>query len=475
MAFRLDDWAVGCRSPFLAPRAHEAEHRPKETASEWSKRAFWVGAKIGLDTCDIQMLPNVRGGRHRWKNCRSVRASVKWGECVVSQSIYRYAITFARAFRAACEAMYREGGNSVSGFKAEAAHSDEHERTMAIADVAMGQIRALQLPATPRSYEIWYAYATGHYPTLNLFINDLLAHRVPLSDADIDQIGTRFVSPNDTKDRIDTVGACVANEIGRVAATIHSTISLAGAHSEDLVHVDGTLSAIKNRDTLRAVVERLEQLANRMQDGHRKLEAQFDTSKSQIKQLRVEMRNIAVASLTDPVTGLANRKLLERSLQKAIAAAVESGKPLSVVIGGIDHFKRFNDSWGHVIGDQVLQLVAQTLKNNVRPEDTVARYGGEQFAVVLPDATLKAAYAMADHVRHLIMSREIVKRSTDQDLGRVTVSFGVVSARAYDTINTLVARADTCLYAAKCNGRNRVIDETDPQFLDTRFKAAIVG
>jgi diguanylate cyclase len=346
---------------------------------------------------------------------------------------------------------------------------------MAVADAAMSQIRALQLPATPRNYEIWYAYATGHYPTLNLIINDLLARRIALGDADIDQLGARFVSPSDIKDRIDTVGSRVANEITQVVATIDSTIGAAGACTEDLAQVDDTLSAIRNRDALRAVVERMVRTANRMQDDQRKLEAQFDTSKSQINQLRVEMQKVMVASLTDPLTGLANRKSLQQSLQKAMTAAAESGEPIAVVMGDIDHFKRFNDCWGHLIGDQVLRLVAKTLKNNVRAQDIVARYGGEEFAVVLPNAPLTAAYAVADNVRRMIMSREIVNRSTGQDMGRVTVSFGVASGQAYDTIDTLVARADACLYAAKCNGRNRVIGESDPQFAGTRFETAMIA
>jgi len=95
--------------------------------------------------------------------------------------------------------------------------------------------------------------------------------------------------------------------------------------------------------------------------------------------------------------------------------------------------------------------------------------------VVVVTAQQKAAYAVADNVRRMIMSREIVNRSTGQDMGRVTVSFGVASAQAYDTIDSLVARADACLYAAKCNGRNRVIGESDPQFAGTRFENVIVA
>lgn len=357
----------------------------------------------------------------------------------------------------------------------EATASDEDKRTMAVADATLAKIRELRLPATPRNYEVFYAYTTGHYPTLKLIINDLLARRVVLSDSDIDQIGARFVSRSDINDQIYAIGSCVKNEISQVEFTIDSTIGLTSACSADLAQVDDTLSTIRDRDALSPVVEGMTRIVKRMKDGQNKLVAQIDTSKSQIDHLRAETRKVLVASLTDPLTELADWKLLQKSLQSAMAAAIENGKPFSVVLADIDHFERFNNSWGSVIGDRVLRLVAQTIKNNARDEDIVARYGGDKFAVVLPDAPLKAAFAVADHARQTVMSRNMANRSTGQDLGRITVSFGVASAQAHDTINSLIARAEACIYVAKCNGRNRVIDESDPQILDARLNTSIVA
>ena len=135
----------------------------------------------------------------------------------------------------------------------------------------------------------------------------------------------------------------------------------------------------------------------------------------------------------------------------------------------IDHFKTFNDTFGHLTGDQVLRLVALSVKQNVKGQDIAARYGGEEFAVVLPSTALRAAITVADHIRRAVMTKELMKRSTGEHLGRVTISIGVATLPARTTPSqSLIERADTCLYAAKRNGRNRVICETDPEVVAGR-------
>jgi diguanylate cyclase len=104
-----------------------------------------------------------------------------------------------------------------------------------------------------------------------------------------------------------------------------------------------------------------------------------------------------------------------------------------------------------------------SVKNNVKGKDTAARYGGEEFAVVLPNTVLRAATTVADHIRREVMSKELMKRSTGEKLGHVTISIGVATVRNGDTPQSLIERADACLYAAKRNGRNRVVCETDPE------------
>jgi diguanylate cyclase len=351
--------------------------------------------------------------------------------------------------------------------------ADEHERTMAFAEIALGQLKALRQPATPRNYEIWYTYATGYSPSLNQTVNETLARSGTLADADLEQIYANFISPTRLTDKIDTVGARVMDEINQVMAMMDAASGSASNYSESLADVSSRLSSTKDRDGIRAIVESLVQTATEMKKDNHKLEQRLSQSKQEINQLQENLEVVRNESLTDPLTGLANRKYFDMSLAEALEATAERSEPLSLVMTDIDHFKSFNDTWGHLTGDQVLRLVAMSVKQNVKGQDIAARYGGEEFALVLPNTVLRSAITVADHIRRAVMSKELMKRSTGQNLGRVTISLGVATARKGDTMQSLIARADACLYAAKRNGRNRVISETDPELAQGASEAQV--
>ena len=163
----------------------------------------------------------------------------------------------------------------------------------------------------------------------------------------------------------------------------------------------------------------------------------------------------------DQLTGIGNRRHFDRSLEKSVADHKHVKQPLCLILADIDHFKTFNDQWGHQTGDQVLRLVALAIKNSVKVTDNACRYGGEEFAVILPDTSLAQAYNVAERIRITVSRRDVVKRSTGQNLGKITVSAGIAVMTADDTQQSLVHRADLCLYAAKNSGRNKVTTERD--------------
>jgi diguanylate cyclase len=346
--------------------------------------------------------------------------------------------------------------------------ADEHERTMAFADIALGQIRALRQPASPRHFEIWYTYATGYNPSLNQMINETLARNGTLTEADIDQIYDTYISANRFTDRIDHVGTQVMGEIEQVMAMIGAAAGTASSYTENLATVTQKLGGAADDASVRAIVESLVQATKEVQQNNRALEERLSASKKEINQLQENLEVVRNESLTDPLTQLANRKFFDDALAKAISEAGKSGEQLSLLMTDVDHFKRFNDTFGHLTGDQVLRLVAMSVKQNVKGQDTAARYGGEEFAVVLPNTPLRSAITVADHIRRAVMTKELMKRSTGEHLGRVTVSIGAATLRPGDTPQTLIERADTCLYAAKRCGRNRVISEADPEVSATQ-------
>lgn len=325
---------------------------------------------------------------------------------------------------------------------------EDYERAMAFADIALGQMKALRQNATPRNYEIWYAYASGYHPALNQQINAILKAKGSISEADLVQIYEKHLSPSRLTERIDQVGVQVKGEIDQVMAMIEAALGSATSYTESLAGATEKLGQSKDRDGVRAIIESLVQTTRTMEISNRQLEERLSASKQEINELQENLEAVCTESLTDPLTQLANRKFFDITLEKAIAEAFERNESLSLMLTDIDHFKAFNDNFGHLTGDQVLRLVAMAVRHNVKGKDTAARYGGEEFAVILPNTVLRAAVTVAEHIRRAVMAKELMKRSTGEQLGRITISIGVATVRAGDTGQSLIERADTCLYAA---------------------------
>lgn len=341
---------------------------------------------------------------------------------------------------------------------------DEHERTLAFAEVALGQIKSLRQTAVPRNYEIWYVYATGYNPPLNKVINETLARNGTLTEGDLEQLYEFYLSQIRTSDRIDKVGARVIGEIDDVMGLITDALGISATYEESLSGATEKLEITDSRDQLRPIVELLVASTREMRETNKALEDRLQLSKAEISNLQQSLDAIRAESLTDPLTGLGNRKYFDRSIERAVEDALVSGEPLSLLMFDIDHFKSFNDFDGHLTGDQVLRLVALSMKQTIKGQDITARYGGEEFAVVLPGTGLRQALTVADHIRRAVMAKELKKKSTGEILGRVTISVGVSILKSSDDTDSLIERADACLYAAKRNGRNRVICEVDPEY-----------
>src|SRR2546421_9195076 len=268
--------------------------------------------------------------------------------------------------------------NEMSG------QSDEYERSLAFSEIALGQIKALRQPAYPRNYEVWYAYATGYNPILNQTINEPIPRSGTLPSADIDQIYESYLSPARLTDRIENVGGQIVDEIEQVMAMIDAAVGSASQYTESLANATQDLGAAKDREGLRVIVETLVRATRDMEENNGRLENSLKASKQEINQLQVNLEAVRNESLTDPLTSLANRKYFDSALDKSITQSVLSGEPMALLLADIDHFKAFNDTFGHLTGDQVLRLVAMALKQNVKGQDIAARYGGEELVINLP-------------------------------------------------------------------------------------------
>ncbi|MFD2649847.1 GGDEF domain-containing protein [Devosia albogilva] len=336
----------------------------------------------------------------------------------------------------------------------------EFERALGYASAALDFLKRSGIPPHPPFFELLYTYAAGVNPSLNARINALVRAGTTPTRGLMESLYSEFMKA-DASDRISDVSERMHQRIEAVHVAIDSAMLSANAYSGSLQVASGDLEHDMSATAMKMLAETLLTETRRMQDNNRQLEAQLEASRQDIEALQRDMDDVRRESLLDPLTKIANRKSFDEGLAAALEDAALTGQPLCLIFADIDNFKLFNDTYGHQTGDQVLRLVAMTIKSNIKGKDLAARYGGEEFAAILPCTDLKGATAAAENIREAVQSKDLVKRSTNEKLGRITASFGVAAHTRGDTATSLIERADKCLYAAKHAGRNRVVNESE--------------
>ena len=350
----------------------------------------------------------------------------------------------------------------------------EFRRALGYANSAIDLLKRGQIPPYPQFYELLYTYATGVNPSLNQRINQIFRDGTATAEL-AERLYNEFLKSQDANERISSVSERMATRIEAVHDAIDTAMATANSYSGTLQAASGDLGQEMSEPELRAMAQRLLGETRRMQDANVQLEQKLEASRDDIAGLQRDLDEVRRESMLDPLTKIFNRKSFDEGMLKSFADAGENGKPLCLMLLDIDHFKRFNDTWGHQTGDQVLRLVAMTLKSNIKGKDMAARYGGEEFAAILPETDLEGAMIVADNIRKAVQAKELLKRSTNEKLGRITASFGVAAYKPGDSPSSLIERADRCLYAAKNGGRNRVFSEIELEKADELATSAAVA
>jgi diguanylate cyclase len=352
---------------------------------------------------------------------------------------------------------------------------EEFQRTIGYGEAALGQLRRNETPAYPRNYELWYTYCAGFNHALNKAVNDILRIRGHIDPEEITAIYSQYLAPSRLGDRIEEVGGRIAREIGDVVEAMEVTIAANANYCESLSGATTRLSDTTDIKRIGTIVQELITATRATEATNRNLEAQLAESKHQINELQESLDAIRFESLTDELTTLANRKHFDQSIERAVVQASDATEPFSLLITDIDNFKAFNDTYGHQTGDQVLRLVGLAVKQNVKGHDIACRYGGEEFSIILPRTSLDNAKLIAEQIRIAVMSKELVKRSTGENLGFITISIGISTFRPNDSVGSVIERADAALYLAKRTGRNRICTERDLDITHGRRKAGRVA
>ena len=333
------------------------------------------------------------------------------------------------------------------------------EKAHSLAKQAIRLMEEHRVPPNPENYSIWFRYASRAVGQLNRVIDVLISNKQTFDEATNGDLVRLFLL-SDAQKVPDTVLSVLDEARGLLSRAIADQRS----HVERLEGVSGDPEQSDPKLLLDTLVGELLKATSRASS----LERSLGQTCGELEQIKIKLAQADQQARIDPLTGLANRRGLEEGLRSAQLTAMSEGQPLSIVMIDVDHFKRFNDAYGHQTGDQVLKLTATVFKGQLRDIDLSGRYGGEEMMGVLTGADLDMARGIAERIRIKVAARKLSRRSTGEDLGRITVSIGVAEFRPGEAMSALVERADRALYAAKSDGRNRTATELD---VDGKFAA----
>jgi diguanylate cyclase len=309
-----------------------------------------------------------------------------------------------------------------------------------------------QIAPNPVQYALWYTYSQGSSPELNKRLDKVVADfEVFPPDTALKLFRQHIIHGELEEARAGQQK--VIQLVDDIEGDVSLSIEGSEAYKESLIF---GLEALRDpeSDNLPQVLNELHESTQQMHDQQANFLYRLRAAQAQVQDLRIQLDRAHMAATLDHLTKIFNRNAFTLLLQKALKTDYRG---LALVMMDIDHFKGFNDQYGHPLGDRVLQHVGQLLRELIPPRAMAARYGGEEFCVIMCDChDLPTAHAFAERLRLKVQALQVKMRSTDKVLDSITASFGIALAQAGDDPEGLLIRADEQLYKAKHNGRNQV-------------------
>lgn len=314
------------------------------------------------------------------------------------------------------------------------------------------------VPPTPDNFSVWFYYVMGGSLTLKKTVDILIANKRKFDSAINRDLYLTYVNPHSS-----TSGDFPEQLHGVIASAQEFLATAISDNREQMENLGEVKSECQTAVDPRPIIEKLVKELSTATTRSSALEANFLQTTKDLDQIKDSLKEAEQHSNTDALTGLANRRSLDAFLRAEQITAMEAGTPLSILLIDIDHFKQFNDGFGHQVGDQVIRLVAKVVQENVRECDLAARYGGEELMAILPGAALDTCFEVAERIRRRICEARLTRRATGEEISSVTVSIGVAQFRMAESADGMIERCDRALYQAKRAGRNRTIKEAEEE------------
>jgi len=332
---------------------------------------------------------------------------------------------------------------------------------------AMAIMTQRKVPLTPENYHVWYEYLAGVNEGLTEDINRIVSSGKPFTTHMNKHLYVKhFATEHDAarqkeKDALEQIHNETQKVLKSILDDVLNTHGLASEYGTKLEAYSEELNQAGTLSQMQGIIGNVIKDTAHMAASSQRLEEKLHVVSSQAENLSQELKKTQKEALLDALTGLHNRRAFDRKIGELCTQYKDNGVSFSAIMLDIDYFKRFNDTYGHKVGDAVLQAVAAILRESLRVGDYPARYGGEEFVVLLRTDSLAQAGRVAEEIRTRMADKRFRLAKSRKTIGQITVSLGIAKATPEDTPHTVIERADKALYLAKNSGRNNTKSEKD--------------
>ncbi len=345
-------------------------------------------------------------------------------------------------------------------------YEDSIEQSSEYLRLALSHMGRFQIPFDPANYSVWYEYVSGKNEKLRVVIDDVLARSQCVTPEQNISLYEKYIAI-DRKLIVDKIRGELRAILERILVHISDAGGQVKSFGEVIERYSQDLKEDLDVEAVSKVVEGILSETRAIVQSGQQIKERLQATTNEVELLNKDLEQIKEQATTDLLTGIKNRRYLAAAFHEEAKQADDTDGELCIIFADIDHFKNINDTYGHLVGDKVLRITAEVLKECVKGKDLVVRYGGEEFVILLPDTPLKGAVILAEKICNYFKNLNWKRKDTNQFIGPVYLSFGVARYRTGEFMESIIQRADKALYKSKQDGRCRVTCETD---LEPEFK-----
>jgi diguanylate cyclase len=317
---------------------------------------------------------------------------------------------------------------------------------------ALPLINKFKTPVNPVNYAVWYEYVSGKNQALRDEIDQRLSCNAPITAQITQSLYEKYVL-FDMPERLETANNGIKLVVDNTLTNINKAGSTASECAAELTDTQAILDNCSDIDTLKSLVSSILTNTQTLASSSQALKVELEQSSAEMERLKAELNAVKQIARVDGLTGLLNRSAFDKELQ-TLCTSGHMG--VSLALFDLDHFKSINDTFGHLLGDKVLQYFASILKRYSGVQHEAARYGGEEMVLIIKNLPKQQAIELVEGIRTDLANSNLKQKNTEESIGQITVSVGMSFFQMGDTPTSLIDRADRALYKAKEQGRNQV-------------------